>query len=273
MSCPRCGHENPSAAHFCNACGAPQERSREERRLVTVLFADVAASTELAGRLDPESLRALLARFYDHARDVVTAHGGTLEKYIGDAVMAVFGIPQAHDDDAERATRAALALRDAVAADMTLRAQVAIRVGVNTGEVVGALGAAGDFIVTGEPVNLAARLQQNADPGAVLVGDRTRRATEGRVMYDGPLTLRVKGKPEPIIAWRALEARELGPRGRGTRTALLGRDDDIALLRALVRRAFAERRIHVLTVLAPAGIGKSRLIADLLAELEVDPSR
>ncbi len=273
MQCPQCAHENPSGAKFCNSCGAPLTAAREERRLVSVVFADIVASTQLASRLDPESLRRLLARFYELARRAVSEHGGTLEKFIGDAVMAVFGIPQAHDDDAERAVRTALALRDAVAADAELSGKVTIRVGVNTGEVVGALGGTGDFIVTGEAVHLAARLQQNAEQGAVVVGDRAVRATEGRIRYEGPLAVRVKGKDEPVVAWRALKAREIAQPPPRARTALLGRDDDLALLRVLVRRAFSAGRVQVVTVAAPAGIGKSRLLGEFLDALEADPSR
>ncbi|HEU5287533.1 MAG TPA: adenylate/guanylate cyclase domain-containing protein, partial [Candidatus Limnocylindria bacterium] len=149
----------------------------EERRVVSVLFADVAGSTALGESTDPEDVRALLGRYYAIAKDVVAAHGGTLEKFIGDAVMAVFGIPQAHGDDAERALAAALALRERVAADPAT-AGLVLRIGVNTGEVVATREAgAGDFLVTGDAVNVAARLQQSAEPGAIVAGERTRRAT------------------------------------------------------------------------------------------------
>src|ERR1700682_2443634 len=151
----------------------------EERRVVTILFADVTGSTAMGESNDPEDVRALLGRYYAIAREVVAAHGGTLEKFIGDAVMAVFGIPQAHGDDAERGLVAALALRDAVAAN-PLTAALALRIGVNTGEVVAARqSATGDFLVTGDAVNVAARLQQHADPGTILAGGRTPRARPG----------------------------------------------------------------------------------------------
>lgn len=273
MTCPQCGQENPAGARFCNRCGAALTGAREERRLATILFADVVASTELAARLDPEVLRGHLGRFYEIARDVVAEHGGTMEKFIGDAVMTVFGLPQAHDDDAERAVRAALAIRDAVLSDAELAETVGIRCGVNTGEVVGAVGTTGDFIVTGEPVNMAARLQQHAESGAVLVGERTARATEGRIGYEGPLELKVKGRAEPLRAWRAVGAAEMGLRPLRTSVPLLGRDDDTDLLRALYRRTVTDRRAHVVTVVAPAGIGKSRLLGELIAQLAMRPER
>src|ERR1700694_3060767 len=151
----------------------------EERKLVTILFADVTGSTSLGDTLDPEDVRALMSRYYTHARHVIPLYGGTLEKFIGDSVMAVFGIPQAHGDDAERALVAALALLEAVARDPQTAA-LQLRIGVNTGEVVAARKSdAGDFLVTGDAVNVAARLQQHADPNAILVGERTRRAVSG----------------------------------------------------------------------------------------------
>src|SRR5437764_3276592 len=145
----------------------------EERKLVTILFADVTGTTELGESLDPEDVRALMGRYYAHAQRVIGEHGGTLEKFIGDAVMAVFGLPHAHGDDAERALAAALALRGAVGED-TLLSAVSLRIGVNTGEVVAAgESASGDFLVTGDAVNVAARLQQHAQPGEVLASKRT----------------------------------------------------------------------------------------------------
>src|ERR1700682_1947134 len=191
----------------------------EERRVVTILFADVTGSTAMGESNDPEDVRALLGRYYAIAREVIAAHGGTLEKFIGDSVMAVFGIPQAHGDDAERALVAALALLAAVARDPQTAA-LQLRIGVNTGEVVAARKSdAGDFLVTGDAVNVAARLQQHADPGAILVGERTRRAvSRSRVGEEQRLT--EKGKSEPIAAAALLE-RLAG--GRAPRAPFLGR--------------------------------------------------
>ena len=179
----------------------------EERRVVTILFADVTGSTAMGESNDPEDMRALLGRYYAIAREVVEAHGGTLEKFIGDAVMAVFGIPHAHGDDAERALVAALALREAVARD-PLTAGLALRIGVNTGEVVAARRSdTGDFLVTGDAVNVSARLQQHAEPGAILAGGRTRRAVHG-FRFGEEQQLAVKGKREPIAAAVLLEDRK-----------------------------------------------------------------
>src|SRR5215469_2442180 len=171
----------------------------EERKLVTILFADVTGSTALGEALDPEDVRALMARYYQHARRIIAEHGGTLEKFIGDAVMAVFGLPQAHGNDTERALAAALVLRAAVASDAVLTERLLLRIGVNTGEVVAARDASsGDFLVTGDAVNVAARLQQAATPGEVLVGERTHAATESAMLFEQPRLLEVKGKREPL---------------------------------------------------------------------------
>jgi class 3 adenylate cyclase len=230
----------------------------EERRVVTVLFADVTGSTAMGESNDPEDVRALLGRYYSIARDVVVAHGGTLEKFIGDAVMAVFGIPQAHGDDAERALVAALALRDSVARD-PLTAALALRIGVNTGEVVAARQSdAGDFLVTGDAVNVAARLQQHAEPGAILAGGRTRRAVHG-FRFGEEQQLTVKGKREAIAA-STLIARTA--ERQAPRAPFLGRAHDLAQLDLVAQRAFGERRPQLVTITAPAGTGKSRLVEE-----------
>jgi class 3 adenylate cyclase len=173
----------------------------EERRLVTILFADVSGSTALGESLDPEDLRALLTRYYAVARDVVAEYGGTLEKFIGDAVMAVFGLPTAHGDDAERALGAALDLRDRVRDDPRLGERLPIRLGVASGDIVARRDAAAgeDFLVTGDAVNVAARLQQGADPWAILATDRTARAARG-FKFGSVVQLEAKGKAQPIAA-------------------------------------------------------------------------
>nr|WP_327490557.1 adenylate/guanylate cyclase domain-containing protein [Caldimonas sp.] len=232
----------------------------EERRIVTVFFSDVAGSTAMGESNDPEDVRALLGHYYAIARHVITAHGGTLEKFIGDSVMAVFGIPQAHGDDAERGLVAALALRQAVARDPQT-ATLALRIGVNTGEVVATRGTAtGDFLITGDAVNVAARLQQHAEPGAILVGERTRRAVT-RFRFEAEMQLEVKGKREPIAAAVLLERLE---ERRNHDTPFLGRDHDLAQLELVARRAFSERRPQLVTVTASAGTGKSRLVAEFV---------
>ncbi|HEX4744528.1 MAG TPA: adenylate/guanylate cyclase domain-containing protein [Candidatus Limnocylindria bacterium] len=239
----------------------------EERRVVTLLFADVADSTAFGASNDPEDVRAVLGRYYEIAKGVVGAHGGTVEKFIGDAVMAIFGMPQAHGDDADRALAAALALREAVAED-PLTAALTLRMGVNTGEIVGSRGsAAGDFLVTGDAVNVAARLQQHARPGEILVGERTRNAAAA-FTFGAVTTIEAKGKTGGLraapLAARS-QATALGVR-RAT-TPFVGRDADIAQLELLATRAFREERPQLVSVTAPAGTGKSRLIEEFLLRL------
>jgi class 3 adenylate cyclase len=236
----------------------------EERRLVTVLFADVTGSTALGEHLDPEALRVLLARFYGIAKDVVASHGGTLEKFIGDAVMAVFGLPAAHGDDAERALAAALELRDRVQADSQLGPRLPIRVGVNTGEVVAARDTtAGDFLITGDAVNIAARLQQSADPWTVWCSERTARAAARGFEFGPGVEIQARGKSQPL---RAVPVRGRGRRGP-VRVPLLGRDADLEQLELVARRAFTERRPFLVSLIAPPGIGKTRLLEEFLERL------
>src|SRR5215469_14568376 len=167
----------------------------EERKLVTILFADVTGSTELGDTLDPEDIRALMSRYYTHARQIIPSYGGTLEKFIGDAVMAVFGLPQAHSNDAERALAAALALRTAVAGDSILGGRLVLRIGVNTGNVIAASDTRrGDFLATGDAVNVAARLEQAASPGEILASERTARAAEATFLFGEGRSTLVKGK-------------------------------------------------------------------------------
>ncbi len=236
----------------------------DERRLVTVLFADVVGSTALGESLDPEDLRGLLSRFYDLARRVVEGHAGTLEKFIGDAAMAIFGLPVAHDDDARRAIDAALELRDAVREDPALGERLPIRIGINTGEVVASRDEVrADFIVTGDAVNVAARLQQVAEPWQVLVSGRTASAAAGAYAF-GPLQdLELKGKAASLAARAVTGRAEL----QRPRTPIIGRDADLAQLELVARRAFTERRPYLVSVIAPAGTGKSRLVEEFLARV------
>jgi class 3 adenylate cyclase len=236
----------------------------EERRLVTVLFADVVGSTELGETLDPEDMRRLLARYYGIAKDVVESHGGTLEKFIGDAIMAVFGLPAAHGDDAERALSAALELRDRVKAEETLRDRIALKFGVNSGEVVASMDRSrGDFLVTGDAVNVAARLYQNGEPWAILCGERTVSAVRDSFAFGPATTLRAKGKSDGV---RAIELVGRKP-ARRVRMPLIGRDDDLAQLDLVARRAFGERRPSLVSIIAPAGTGKTRLLEEFLERL------
>jgi class 3 adenylate cyclase len=237
----------------------------EERRVVTVLFADVTGSTAIGEELDPEDMRALLARFYEIAKDVVTAHGGTVEKFIGDAVMAIFGIPQAHGDDPERAIAAALELVGRVRADAALGERLPICCGLNTGEVVAARRSdAGDFLITGDAVNTAKRIQDAAEPWTVLCGERTCNAAATSVEFGPLVAVEAKGKREPVRAAPALHrfARPVGPR-----VPLLGRDADLAQLELAAKRVFGERRPFLVSLIAPAGTGKTRLLEEFLGEL------
>ena len=256
--CSACGRDNPDDARFCNSCGAPLAAAaapREQRKIVTVLFCDVTGSTSLGEQLDPEALRTLMARYFETARTAIERHGGIVEKFIGDAVMAVFGVPVVHEDDALRAVRAAAELRDAVEID--------VRIGVNTGEVV--TGGA-DTLATGDAVNVAARLEQAASPGEVLLGAATYALVRDSVEAELLPPLEAKGKAEPLTAYRLGDVRDETPRRDGS--PMVGRADELELLRRAYERAVRERGCHLFTILGAAGVGKSRLVAELLATIE-----
>ncbi|HLZ59888.1 MAG TPA: adenylate/guanylate cyclase domain-containing protein [Ktedonosporobacter sp.] len=241
----------------------------EERKLVTVLFADVTESTALGDTLDPEDVRALMSRYYTHARQVVTEHGGTLEKFIGDAVMAVFGLPQAHGDDAERALAAALALHEAVANDKLLGPSFQLRIGANTGEVIATSAASdhSDFLVTGDAVNMAARLQQCAAPGETLVGERTMNAARLAFIFKPARVVEVKGKRQPLQVFPLKCQRNMR---QVTRPPLVGRRQDLLQLELLQARVLEEQRPQMVSIVAPAGTGKSRLFEEFLGHLNPD---
>ncbi len=243
----------------------------EERRLVTVLFADVTGSTALGEALDPEDVRALLARFFAIATEAVETHGGTLEKFIGDAVMAVFGLPQAHGDDAERALSAALEIRDGVRADPGLGERLPIRLGVNTGEVIasrdglagGAAAQSGNALITGDAVNVAARLQQAAVSWGILCSDRTAMAVASVFAFGPAAPVDAKGKSAPVRARELIGRRASLHR----RVPIVGRDGDLDQLDLIARRAFSERKPYLISIVAPAGTGKTRLIEEFLDRL------
>lgn len=260
-TCGGCGQSLAADARFCSSCGAPLAPAREEvRKVVTVVFCDLVGSTALGERSDPEVLRSLMARYHAELRRVLEAHGGTVEKFVGDAAMAVFGIPSVHEDDAVRAVRAAVAMRDAV---VPLGLQV--RIGVNTGEVVAGIG---ETLVTGDAVNVAARLEQSAEAGDVLIGSLTERLAREDVVAEPVEPLTVKGKSEPVAAFRVVGLRRRGRDDGRSSAAFLGRSDELAQLESLLANVTAARTAHLVTVVGEPGIGKSRLVAELLSRVD-----
>jgi class 3 adenylate cyclase/tetratricopeptide (TPR) repeat protein len=239
------------------------------RRTVTVLFADIADSTPLGERLDPESLRQVMTRYFDQMEAVLESHGGTVEKFIGDAVMAVFGIPELHEDDALRAVRAATELRLALAGlneklEQEVGVRIGIRVGVNTGEVVAGDGTGGQRLVTGDPVNMAKRLEEAARTGEILLGESTRRLVENAAVLEPREPLMVKGKSQPVVAWNALAIIEgASAYARRLNAPIVGRERELRTLRDAFDDAVSDRSCRLVTVVGPAGIGKSRLTSEL----------
>ncbi|HVS47575.1 MAG TPA: AAA family ATPase [Candidatus Dormibacteraeota bacterium] len=243
---------------------------REQRKVVTILFADVVGSTALATQSDPEVVRATMARYFQRITEVSEAYGGSVEKFAGDAAMVVFGVPTVHDDDAERAVRAALEIRDGAA-------ELVVRVGVNTGEAVTAAREDRQFMVSGDAVNVAARLQQGAEPSEVLVGPLTEQLTRKVIEYASREPVAAKGKPEPLVAFRALRARTQVPeqaRGvPGLHAVLVGRDRELRLLLDTFARTSDDRRPHLFTLVGSAGVGKSRLVKEALSALASSGAR
>src|SRR5436190_12223662 len=243
------------------------------RRTVTVLFADVADSTPLGERLDPESLRRVMSGFFEGMSTVLERHGGTVEKFIGDAVMAVFGIPELHEDDALRAVRAATELRQALAElneelERDLGVRIGIRVGINTGEVVAGDGTGGQMLATGDAVNVAKRLEEAARTGEILLGEPTRRLVENAVVLERRDELTLNGKSDPHFAWNVLAVIEgASAYARRLDAPLIGREDELQLLRDAYEGAVEANACRLFTVVGPAGIGKSRLAAELCASL------
>jgi class 3 adenylate cyclase len=273
VKCPACGGALPEGARFCPTCGRPLTADlagAEERKLATVLFADMAGSTELAMRLDAEHLRSLLADVYRELSQAAGAFGGTVEKFIGDAVMAVFGVPQSHEDDPERAVRAAMTMISrAGSVGRRHGVECVLRVGIYTGVVVAGTSPGRDFLVTGEVVNLAARLQQAAEPGEVLIGEPTFRALEAIARTTQPRSLVVKGRTGPVLAHAVTGlAPATAYRRRRARGPFVGRGGELALITSLVARAVEHRRPHLVTVIGEAGIGKSRLAEEVVIELQ-----
>ncbi len=271
-TCAACGQANPSGARFCLACGTPlaaeaAARPTEERRVVTALFTDIVGSTASAEQLDPEDVQARLAPYFARVRRELERIGGTVEKFIGDAVVAIFGAPKAHEDDPERAVRAALAIRAALdelnEEDPWL--DLHVRVGVATGESLVTLGAdprSGEGIASGDVMNTAARIQSAAPADGVLVDDRTYRATSHSIEYLEAEPLSAKGKSEPVTVWKAVAVRADPGRRAPSRAPFVGREQELSVLSRVWSEVRADRRPRLLTVTAPPGVGKSRLLQE-----------
>jgi len=262
LVCASCGHANSEGAKFCEECGfsfaAVPAGAKEQRKTVTVLFCDLTGSTALGETLDPERLRALLARYFERMKAIVERHGGSVEKFIGDAVMAVFGVPVLHEDDALRALRAAAEMRDALP-ELGLQG----RIGVMTGEVVTGTE---ERLATGNAVNVAARLEQAAEPGEVLIGAPTLALAGDAAEVEPVEPLVLKGKAEPVPAYRLLNVRDAPERRH--EALFVGRERELALVGEVWERVQAEQRCELVTVIGDAGVGKSRLAAELLASVE-----
>jgi class 3 adenylate cyclase len=260
-TCPSCGRLSEGDFRFCPYCAAPLQTAapeREQRKIVTVLFCDVTGSTALGESTDPEALRALLARYFERMKGIIEAHGGTVEKFIGDAVMAVFGVPTLHEDDAQRACRAAVEMRDAFT-----ELGITGRIGVTTGEVV--TGTA-ERLATGDAVNVAARLEQAAAPGEVLVGAETLTLARGAVTVEPVEPLTLKGKSKPVPAFRLISAHvELA---RSFATPMIGRETELRRLRDAFAQAVHDNSCQLFTVLGSAGVGKSRLAGEFLDDID-----
>ncbi len=274
-ACPSCGHQNADAARFCSACAtllAPEPPTTGElRKTVTVLFSDIANSTRLGERLDPESHRRVMGRFFGAMHHALENHGGTVEKFIGDAVMAVFGIPVLHEDDALRAVRAAVEMRTALAEvnrDLLRQwdLEIAVRTGINTGEVVAGAPGTPQTLITGDAVVVAKRLEESAGADEIQLGESTYQLVRESVVAEPLGSIEAKGKSR-LSAWRLLEVQD------GDRTALrldsplVGRAGDLRALERSFELAEAERACRLFTVLGPAGIGKSRLIHEFVSWL------
>ena len=271
MVCPSCGQETPAGFPRCANCGAPlaieAPTTREERKVVTCLFCDLVGFTARAERMDPEDVRRLLQPYHARVRSELVRFGGTVEKFIGDAVMAVFGAPVAHEDDPERAVRAALSIREALGEEGELE----VRIGITTGEALVALDArpdAGEGMASGDVVNTAARLQAAAPTNGILVDETTYRATERPIEYADATAIDAKGKAEPVAVREAIRARSRVSVERVGGAPLVGREHELTLLRQTFARVVREREPQLVTLVGVPGIGKSRLVFELFQTIE-----
>ncbi|MEA2544911.1 MAG: hypothetical protein QOI09_184, partial [Chloroflexota bacterium] len=276
IACPNCGEANPERARFCLNCATslstPAEPSREVRKTVTILFTDVSGSTALGERLDPESVRLVMSRYFAAMKRVLERHGGTVEKFIGDAIMAVFGIPTLHEDDALRAVRAADEMRVALGQlneelEHERGVTIATRTGIPTGEVVAGDPSTGQTLVTGDTVNTAARLEQAAGAGEILLGETTWHLVRDAVDVDQILPIEAKGKARPVPANRLVSYTGGEGRLRHPESPLVGREQELKLLGLAYERAIADGEPQFFTLSGAAGVGKSRLVAEFLASI------
>ena len=264
-ACPSCATENPNGAKFCIECGAKliALAAREERKVVTALFCDLVGSTALGERLDHEDVARLLGIYHELCRRQIETHGGVVEKFIGDAVVGVFGVPAAHEDDPERAVRSALRIVEEVAAsDLGIE----IRIGVNTGEALVRLDAdvaSGQGFATGDTMNTAARLEAAAPVMGIAVGEATFKATRDQIVYEDLERIRAKGKAEPVLAYRAVRTVSRVGTPERDRTPFVGRDVELQVLTQLFERSRTRNQVGFVTLVADPGIGKSRLVREL----------
>jgi class 3 adenylate cyclase/tetratricopeptide (TPR) repeat protein len=270
LVCPHCGQQNPAGARFCNACAAPLAADGPNvRKTVSIVRCDVTGSTALGERIDPEPLREIMTRYYDEMRSVIERHGGMVEKFIGDAVMGIFGIPVLHEDDALRAVRAAGEMREALRElnqelSRERGVELSVRTAVMTGEVMASEPAGGQAFVIGDAANVVARLETSAQPGEILIGEPTHRLVAGAVEAEpaGPFT--AKGKAEPLRAWRLLAVRPGAQLvARRLDSSMVGRARELEALMAVYERSRIERTCQLVTILGAPGIGKSRLSEEL----------
>ncbi len=270
VNCPACGEDVPAGARFCPDCGHALLRRPDERRLVTVLMADIVGFTALSETADPETVKNLVDRCFQALVDVITTYGGSLDKIVGDQIVAQFGAPTAHEDDAERAVRSAVAMREALeAVAQETHHRFALRIGINTGEVlVGAMRAGGDPTVMGDVVNTASRLQTTAEPGQIVVGNATYLATRNVVRYDPLGDLELRGRGESVPAWSlSAVTRPPGRPRRARRAPLVGRDPEMGVLRHMFKVTLTRRRAQMLLILGDAGVGKTRIAHELAHEM------
>jgi class 3 adenylate cyclase/tetratricopeptide (TPR) repeat protein len=272
--CPNCGEANPATHRLCGMCGAPlvlEAKAQESRKTVTLVFADPKPRTDSGEPPSPEALRDVMSRYFDEMKIALERHGGTVEKFIGDAVMAVFGLPVRHEDDAARALRAALDMQAALPAlNEDFAAKWGVRllnaIGVNTGEVIAGDATLGQRLVTGDAVNVAARLEQAAGPAEVIIGDLTYRLAKDAVEVEAIEPLTLKGKAEPVPAYRLLAIRSATTETAGSVSPFVGREAEMARLDVALQEAETQHVARMLTVVGDAGVGKSRLIREFATQ-------